>query len=168
MKSILTLFLLVLSLLVFAADGDRDCAHDSPDSFAGVWESSYGHLFFTFRTSQAEIRSETDGRGIRAAFWSYADSHGMADNGRILGTVNGRVLDGFWVQDSGNSPCASDLDGSRYWGKVWFEANADFTEIEGVWSLCDQDPEGDDADWILWRDEIRDWNPAAVTVSGTE
>ena len=65
----------------------------SDDPFAGAWESSYGHLYFTYRTSTAEIPSDETGRGIRAAFWSYPDSHGVADNGRILGMIKVLCLD---------------------------------------------------------------------------
>lgn len=155
------LCLLVLVNANICADESAEVAADPAwDSYEGVWESSYGHLFFTHRTNQAEIPSGADGKGIRAAFWSYPDSHGKADNGRIIGTVNGRDLTGYWIQDSGDNPCAEEKDGSLYWGIVRFEANEDYSEIEGVWGLCDQEPEGDDIDWLLWRDELRNWNPA--------
>ncbi len=160
MKYALKLILICLSMNTLAGDSECNCESPSYDSFDGVWESSYGHLFFTARTSQAEVASSKDGKGIRAAFWSYPDSHGMADNGRIIGTVDGNTLVGYWIQDSGESPCEAERDGSLYWGSVRFVANDSFTEIDGVWGLCDKEPEGDDIDWLLWRDELRNWNPA--------
>jgi hypothetical protein len=159
MKLILIPVLISLSGNTIALENDCNCGQTSFDSYSGVWESSYGHLFFTSRTSKAEIESSQEGKGIRAAFWSYPDSHGMADNGRIIGTVNGRKLEGYWIQDSGETPCETERDGSLFWGSVKFQANESFTEIGGAWGLCDQEPEGDDIDWVLWRDEIRNWNP---------
>lgn len=157
-------FLAGLLLAVGVSAGSIDAAESVEtagwNSFEGVWESSYGHLFFTYRTSQAEIPSSDAGRGIRAAFWSYPDSNGMADNGRIIATVNGHTLSGYWVQDSGDNPCEEERDGSLYWGIVRFEANEDFSAIEGAWGLCGQEPAGDDIDWVLWRDELRNWDPA--------
>jgi hypothetical protein len=130
-------------------------------SFEGVWESSYGHLFFTHRTSQGALPSEGDTQHVRAAFWSYPDSKGMADNGRIVATVSGHELEGYWIQDSGEQACDSEKEGSLYWGLVRFTANPGFSEINGVWGLCDSEPTGDDINWLLWRDELRDWDPAA-------
>ena len=141
--------------------GGTDCDEHSryPESFEGIWESSYGHLFFTHRTSQGLLHSDASGKGIRAAFWAYSDSHGVTDNARIIGKVTGRVLEGHWVQDSGEHTCDYERDGSAHWGMVRFEANEDFTELRGVYGYCENPPEGDDADWILWRDEIKDWDP---------
>ncbi len=156
-----SLSLLVLLCVTVSAANVADGAESRQwDSYEGVWESSYGHLFFTYRTSQAEIPSGVDGKGIRAAFWSYPDSNGMADNGRIIGTVNGHQLTGYWIQDSGDNPCIEERDGSLYWGMVRFVSNNDFSEITGAWGLCNQEPAGDDIDWIMWRDELRNWDPA--------
>lgn len=157
---------LILSLLLFlpsqmAGADEENCACGEPqfDSYAGTWESSYGHMYFTYRTSKGEIPSTDAGKGIRAAFWSYQDSHGMADNGRLVGFVSDRTFSGYWIQDSGQNPCATEKEGSPFWGIARFEANAEFTELSGEWGYCDEEPAGDDKDWVLWRDEIRDWNP---------
>jgi len=150
---------LMMGMASHTQAADCNCPDVASDPFTGVWESSYGHLFFTYRTSKSEIETNADGKGIRAAFWSYPDSHGVADNGRILGTVSGNTLNGHWIQDSGGNACETEMDGSKHWGTVRFTVSEDFNEIGGVWGLCDQKPEGDDADWIMWRDEIRNWNP---------
>lgn len=157
MKATLKVLATALGTVGCAQHLPADCATSDYDSFYGVWESSYGHLFFTYRTSQAPVEADEGRVGIRAAFWSYPDSWGRADNGRIIGSVEGRDLQGYWVQDSGSRRCESEKDGSPYWGRVFFQANDDFTEITGTWSLCDDEPSGDDSGWVLWRDEIRDW-----------
>jgi hypothetical protein len=152
---------LTLTFLIILGTGSVACAGESnaSDPFYGVWESSYGHLFFTYRTSKSEIPSSPQGKGIRAAYWSYPDSHGTADNGRIIATVNGNELQGYWIGDSGENTCETERDGSVHWGKVRFTSSDDHNEMTGFWSLCDNEPEGDDADWIMWRDELRDWDP---------
>ena len=152
---------LVLAFLMGASSSGQANDQAGSDPFYGVWESSYGHLFFTYRTSKSEVPSSAEGRGIRAAYWAYPDSHGTADNGRIIATVNGNELQGYWIADSGDNACDFERDGSVYWGKVNFTSSDDHNEMSGIWSLCDRDPEGDDADWIMWRDEVRDWDPAA-------
>lgn len=111
-------------------------------TFAGVWKTSYGDVYFPKYTSNE----------VRGAFWSYPESNGQADNGRIIATVDGRKLVGYWVEDSGERPCATEKDGSLHWGPVNFEANDHFTEIGGAWGFCDQEPEGDDAGWVGTRD----------------
>ncbi len=114
------------------------------DSFAGVWKTSYGDVYFPRYTTQR----------VRGAFWSYPESNGKADNGRIIATVDGYKLVGYWVEDSGEQDCASEKDGSLNWGPVNFEANDDFTVISGAWGFCDKEPEGDDAGWVGTRDGI--------------
>jgi len=123
-----------------------DCA-DVPSpatdlNYAGVWKTSYGDVYFP----------KYEGNEVRGAFWSYPESNGKADNGRILATVDGSTLTGYWVEDSGDSPCESMRDGSFNWGPVHFEANEDFGVISGAWGFCEQQPEGDDAGWVGVRD----------------
>jgi len=47
--------------------------------------------------------------------------------------------DGYWVEDSGSTPCANGLkDGSRHWGKIMFQFNDNYTSFEGKWDYCGQ------------------------------
>ncbi len=48
-------------------------------------------------------------------------------SGRIEGTLSGRTLTGFWVQDNGK-------------GKIIFEFNSDFSEFTGKWGYNDAIP----------------------------
>jgi hypothetical protein len=130
------------------------CTMDCPDeatagavaksvkSFAGVWKTSYGDVYFP----------KYDGNRVRGAFWSYPDSNGKADNGRIIAVIDGTTLTGHWIEDSGNTPCEYERDGSYNWGPVHFEANEDFRVISGAWGFCEQQPEGNDAGWVGTRD----------------
>ncbi len=111
-------------------------------NYSGVWKTSYGDVYFPKTTTKE----------VRGAFWSYPDSNGKADNGRIIATISGKRLDGYWVEDSGDTPCETERDGSYNWGPVHFEANEDFSVISGAWGFCDQLPEGDDAGWVGVRD----------------
>jgi hypothetical protein len=161
-KILAKVMVLGMSCTPFVISADEikcDCRTQPYDSYLGVWESSYGHMFFTDRTSKAVIETSEDAASVRAAFWSYPDSHGMADNGRLVGTVTEGRFEGYWIQDSGENPCETEKEGSLFWGITRFEANADFTELTGSWGFCDEEPTGDDSEWLLWRDEIRDWVP---------
>jgi hypothetical protein len=138
-------------LLAFSLSScSQDCAGpaggtgDSParSSFAGVWKTSYGDVYFP----------KYAGNTVRGAFWSYPESNGKADNGRIIAEIDGATLTGYWVEDSGGTPCETERDGSVNWGPVHFEANADFSVISGAWGFCEQLPEGDDAAWVGTRD----------------
>jgi hypothetical protein len=142
-----TLFL----LLAFSAIScTSDCPEAAPGavaaktakSFAGVWKTSYGDVYFP----------KYEGNRVRGAFWSYPDSNGKADNGRIIAEIHGSTLTGYWIEDSGDTPCESERDGSYNWGPVHFEANEDFSVISGAWGFCEQQPEGDDAGWVGTRD----------------
>jgi hypothetical protein len=138
--------LLAFGLLSCTWDGPDDAtaggAAESAQSFAGVWKTSYGDVYFP----------KYEGNRVRGAFWSYPDSNGKADNGRIIAEIDGSTLSGYWIEDSGNTPCESERDGSYNWGRVNFEANEDFSVISGAWGFCEQQPEGDDAGWVGTRD----------------
>lgn len=145
LKRLLATKLLIL-ITIGISSCSNDCACETPVSgesgFSGVWKTSYGDVYFP----------KFEGKTVRGAFWSYPESNGKADNGRILAEIDGASLTGYWVEDSGNTPCATERDGSLNWGPVHFEANADFSVISGAWGFCDQQPEGDDAGWVGIRD----------------
>ncbi|MBT5220315.1 MAG: hypothetical protein HOM16_12660 [Woeseia sp.] len=112
-------------------------------SYNGVWKTSYGDVYFPKYTSN----------DVRGAYWSYPESNGKADNGRILGSIDGDKLVGYWVEDSGESPCETEKDGSLFWGRVSFKANEDFSVISGGWGGCDNEPDGGDAGWVGTREK---------------
>lgn len=86
---------------------------------SGTWKTAYGTM--TFRR---------DGAGYRAEYDS--------DQGRIIGTMRGNVLEGVWVEASSSHKCKTPRDGSYYWGRVVFEFSPD--RFEGRWGYCDSAP----------------------------
>ena len=149
-KTTTTMPFLALLLGVSLVACNADCP-DTPEksaaktldlNFAGVWKTSYGDVYFP----------RYAGDTVRGAFWSYPESNGQADNGRIIAEVDGNTLTGFWIEDSGNTRCDSERDGSYHWGPVHFKSNEDFSVISGAWGVCEEQPAGDDAAWVGTRD----------------
>lgn len=60
------------------------------------------------------------------------------DNGRITGTLNGNVLDGYWGEDSSGSRCSTQRLGTYYWGRIHWEFHA--TGFRGLWGYCEANP----------------------------
>ncbi len=57
------------------------------------------------------------------------------DNGRVSGSRNGNVLDGFWGEDTSGKRCEYARLGTNYWGKLhWVFNGKAFT---GQYSYCD-------------------------------
>ncbi|MEM1055601.1 MAG: hypothetical protein AAGI52_08735 [Bacteroidota bacterium] len=63
---------------------------------------------------------------------------------RIVGTVSGDRLTGYWTSPSGNSPCETSRDGTRYHGRIEFTFTGD--RFMGRYSLCSDDPNYFDPD----------------------
>ena len=146
MNSAILALLLGCSLVACNEDcpdvSDKAVAEVKEMSFAGVWKTSYGDVYFP----------KYEGNMVRGAFWSYPESNGQADNGRIIAEVDGKTMTGFWVEDTGNTRCNSERDGSYHWGPLHFNGNEDFSVISGAWGVCDEQPAGDDAAWVGTRD----------------
>ncbi len=60
---------------------------------------------------------------------------------RLVGSYSngGASFEGYWVQDAGGQECNSIVDGSRYYGRVFFKM-VRAGEIEGRWGYCDVAP----------------------------
>ena len=89
----------------------------------GVWATSYGPMDF----SPANARY----------FATFEE--GDYPGGRLIGQLSGRVFEGIWVENA-DVYCKEPRDGNKYWGRVRFEFNENFTAFEGKWSYCDADP----------------------------
>ncbi len=74
----------------------------------------------------------------------YTDVIGryQSDNGRIVGKVVGRKLDGYWVERWTKKKCKTQKDNSYYWG--WFRVtfNEDFSAYSGTWAYCEDSKTG--------------------------
>lgn len=62
-------------------------------------------------------------------------------DGRIVGKVSAdsSTIDGFWIQPTSEQKCASQKEGSFYWGRLTF-ASPKGGAILGKWSYCDAVP----------------------------
>ncbi|MEM6328148.1 MAG: hypothetical protein AAF791_13625 [Bacteroidota bacterium] len=63
---------------------------------------------------------------------------------RIVGTVSGNRLTGYWTSPDGNSPCETSRDGTRYHGRIEFTFTGN--RFMGRYSLCADDPNYFDPD----------------------
>ncbi|GGB62618.1 hypothetical protein [Blastomonas aquatica] len=87
----------------------------------GVWTTDFGTVTLT-QNKQGEISG------------SYE-----TDDGRITGTVDNNVIDGFWIESASDYTCDTAKMGSRHWGRIRFELNSAGTGWTGIWSYCDYD-----------------------------
>jgi hypothetical protein len=63
-----------------------------------------------------------------------------SDNGRVIYGVDGRVITGYWIENSSGQVCETERDGSLYWGRIVFEFNDTFTAFSGKWGYCNDEP----------------------------
>jgi len=87
---------------------------------AGVWDTSEGVLAFT--------------QNGYAVAGSYSQ-----DNGKIDGTINGAVLDGYWTESSSGQRCPTAHNGNYYWGKIHFVFSGN--TFTGAWGYCTANPD---------------------------
>lgn len=57
--------------------------------------------------------------------------------GKITGTLYGLKLHGYWIEDKPDVPCATERDGSKYWGRLIFRFDEDVTNFTGRWGYCE-------------------------------
>ena len=60
-----------------------------------------------------------------------------ANNGRIhfVPTLDKRKWEGYWIEDRFDA-CPTARDGSKHWGTMIFQFNADYSQFEGTWNMC--------------------------------
>ncbi len=109
--SVISIF--VVSLLL-------PCAQANAEGIGGVWSTSEGKMTFP----------DVSSGSVRAPY-TY-------DQGRIIGSIAGHVLTGYWVEAGSSQKCKYQKDGSYHWGRVEFTFNADFTEFSGTWGYCEE------------------------------
>ncbi|MEK7660678.1 MAG: hypothetical protein AAB680_01395 [Pseudomonadota bacterium] len=81
------------------------------------------------------IWNTSEGRlsaGVQGSNFSGTYSN---DNGRISGTVNSNVVDGYWGEDSSGKRCSVQRLGTFYWGRIRWSFNN--TGFSGRYSYCD-------------------------------
>ncbi len=65
------------------------------------------------------------------------------DRGRVLGTLRGSIIDGYWVETDSNEKCSTAKDGSYYWGRIVATLEARGPRFNGKWNYCDGTPNKD-------------------------
>ncbi len=73
--------------------------------------------------------------------------------GKLVGSFDGLVFTGMWVESHSRRKCGSQKNGSAYWGKVRFTFTKNFDAFKGVWGYCDDVPT---KKWDGHRKEIID------------
>ena len=94
----------------------------------GVWDTTYGDM--TFGASE-------NGRLVA----TY-----KGENGRLDGTLQGRLYTGYWTEPSSARSCGSTRNGTPYWGRFSYTFNAAMNTFDGGWGYCDDAP-STEGDW---------------------
>ncbi len=115
----------------------------------GKWITDFGEISFP-----AEAR-----RRIDAPY-----TH---NNGRLFGTLTGRVFSGEWVQSASDSPCSISRHGSPHWGAVELRFNEAFNRFTGVWNYCGKTA-GSDKKWSGYRDCSGSCTGKSLVINGKE
>jgi hypothetical protein len=100
---------LVLPALSPAAEVDR---YDS----TGLWITSLGLM-----------KLNQEGENVSGSY--------TTDNGEILGTLRGTVLEGHWIEDDSAERCAEPKNGRHHWGRIELRFEGD--RFTGRWGYCD-------------------------------
>ncbi len=77
---------------------------------------------------------------LDASGGKYIGFYNQEDHGRLLLQRKGDDMTGYWVENSSHQQCASERDGSRYWGRIKWKFDRGFNTFSGTWSYCDADP----------------------------
>ncbi len=83
---------------------------------------------------------------------------------RFIGkySSNYTVFEGYWVQDDSSEKCSYTVDGSPYFGRVFFRSN-NGKEFEGLWSYCNSIP---NLRWQGWRAPANEIIPLPLKPNG--
>ena len=99
---------------------NSDAVFASSADFSGTWDSNWGEMVF-----------EQTGGNVTG---TYATS-----NGKIFGTIQGNVLEGYWTQSTAGQRCTTEKQGRYHWGRIRFvlDKSGNFT---GSWGYCENTP----------------------------
>lgn len=89
----------------------------APPGVSGLWRTNQGNA--TLVQAGAAVTGRYD-----------------MDNGEIIGTMSGNVLEGFWIEDASGTRCQAPKNGRYFWGWIrWTFSDDAFT---GEYGWCDR------------------------------
>lgn len=103
-----------IEILSLAPDSNKP--KEEPTKLIGKWETSSGKM--TLKLSGKRVTGNYGG-----------------GKGEILGTLDGNILDGYWVEDSATERCSTPVNGRYYWGRIKMVFTKD--KFTSSWGYCD-------------------------------
>ncbi|MFV1962500.1 MAG: hypothetical protein ACC658_11810 [Acidimicrobiia bacterium] len=67
-------------------------------------------------------------------------AHVGKETGRLVGTIRGSIIEGYWVEAGSSEKCSTSKDGSYHWGRIVATLEASGRRFNGKWGYCDENP----------------------------
>ena len=111
-------------IVIGCASGPSGRTFDTP---IGEWSEKYESRSGQTKSTRLIIVDESGGTFTdgRLKFYSVADD---------------RTWKGYWIHETGMSPCSEEKHGSLYWGEQVFHFNETFNQYTGTWDMCGAGP----------------------------
>lgn len=89
---------------------------------------------------------DTDFNDMTVTQWDRDGFRGVYEyaGGRLVGTINGSTVTGYWYQETSPIACRRSREGSSHYGSFSFRFSADRDGFTGRWSHCEDAP---DREW---------------------
>ena len=112
-----------------------DFYYDKKDQLYTVWKGK--KWFYGDCKSTTPIKTASLANKVNSQIGHYANDK----RNRFIGSYKdgGASFEGYWVQEKSGQECSSIVDGSRFYGKVWFKMVSE-EKFEGRWGFCDTAP----------------------------
>ena len=112
-----------------------DFHYDEKDQLYTVWKGK--KWFYGDCKSTTPIKTASLATKVNSQIGHYANDK----RNRFIGSYKdgGASFEGYWVQEKSGQECSSIIDGSRFYGKVWFKMVSE-EKFEGRWGFCDTAP----------------------------
>ena len=112
-----------------------DFHYEGTDQIYTVWKGK--KWYYGDCKNKTSIKSASLATQVNRQIGHYAEDK----RNRFIGSYSdgGASFEGYWVQDKSGQECSNIVDGSRYYGKVWFKMVSE-GKFEGRWGYCDTAP----------------------------
>ena len=114
-----------------------DFHYEGTDQIYTVWKGKKWYYGDCINKTSIKSKSASLAIQVNTQIGHYAEDK----RNRFIGSYfdGGASFEGYWVQDKSGQECSSIVDGSRYYGKVWFKMVSE-GKFEGRWGYCDTAP----------------------------